>query len=367
MKNITVGIPAFHAEDHICNVLASISIQTLIDEIAIIIAKDDPNDDYEFVRNRFPELDITILNCEKNTGPGLARQRALDACRTPWITFIDADDIFLNPFAIENLYHAVEPNCIEVMGIFLQEVDDNPNLRVIQIGHLGHPWVFGRLYDVNFLRNNNIRFSELRAMEDGEFNSKIRLITEGTQLFIKQLDAEVYLWKVGSEHSITSIGVDENGIPQYNYDLCQVGATIAAINAVNFAREINPFNGNITKYIVETMIGSYFTYVECVAKKPIFAEQCLFNAKNFYHSCYKEIENQISKKILTDLYTSLLASKAQDFIGIIPEITLFDFLETIKNSEFRGQEEFDEIRSRLPEEIIQNDLKTGVLGNNLEN
>ena len=366
MKKITVGIPAFHAQDHICDALSSIQIQTMVQDIAVVIAKDDPNDDYEFVRERYPELDITILDCEKNTGPGLARQRALDAARTRWITFIDADDIFVGAFAIENLYRGIEPNCIEVMGTFLQEVDDNPNVRVIPIGHLGHPWVFGRLYDVEFLRTNNVRFSELRAMEDGCFNSSIRLITEGTSLFIKQVNAEVYLWRVGSEHSITRIGVDNNGIPQYNFDLCAVGATTAAIEAVRFARGLNPFNGNINKYIVEMMLNSYFTYVECIAKKPVFAEQCFFNAKRFYHECYKEIESQISKKILTDLYTSQLAQKAQDLIGIIPEITFFDFMDAVRENEYGGDAEFKDIRSRLPEEIIQNDLKTGVLGNSEE-
>lgn len=172
----------------------------------------------------------------------------------------------------------------------------------------------------------------------------------------------MYLWRVGSEHSITRVGTDEKGIPQYNYDLCAVGATQAAINAVEFARGVNPFNGNITKYIVEIMIGSYFTYVECCSKRPVFAEQCFFNSKHFYHSCYKGIEAQISKKILTDMYTSYMAEKASDLIGIIPEITLFDYLEAVRTSDYRGEEEFQEIRSRLPKEIIDNDLKTGVLG-----
>lgn len=363
-KTLTIGIPAFHAVSHICNALASIQIQTIKDKCTVIIAKDDPADNYDFVKERFPELDITILDCEQNTGPGLARQRALDACTTPWITFIDADDIFATPFALENFVRNIETNCIEVMGIFLQEVNDNPDVRVIQIGHLTHPWVFGRMYYVDFLRKNKIRFSELRAMEDGEFNTKIKLLTDGTQLFVKKIEAEVYLWKVGSEHSITRVGVDENGLPQYNYDLCAVGATTAAINAVRFAREANPFNGNITKYIVDFMISSYFTYIECVAKRPVFAEQCFFNSKRFYHECYQEIESQISQKILNDVYTSQLTSKAQDLMGFIPAITFFDFMNAIQTTEYGGEEEFNEIRSRLPEEVIKNDLMVGVLGNN---
>ena len=362
MKTITVGIPAYKAQDHICDALSSIKIQTIINEIAIIIAKDDPSDDYEFVKERFPELDITILDCKKNTGPGLARQRALDACSTPWITFMDADDVFLTPFSLETLLKAVDNNTIEVMGVFLQEVQNDPNIRVIRIENETHPWVFGRCYKVDFLRKNGVRFSELRAMEDGEFNSKINLITKGTNLIVKQVNAEVYLWKVGSEHSITRVGVDENGLPQYNYDLCAVGAVSAAINAVKFARELNPFNGNITKYIVEMMINCYFTYIECCSKRPVFAEQCFFNAKRFYNECFKEIESQISKKVFTEMYTSIFAQKANDFVGIIPEITLFDFMDAVRNNAYGGDEEFQEIRSRLPEEIIQNDLLTGVLG-----
>lgn len=362
MKNITVGIPAYHAQDHICDALSSIKLQTIVDNVSVIIASDCITDDYEFVKQRYPELDITILDCEKNTGPGLARQRALDACKTPWITFMDADDIFVTPFALETLMRNIDGNSIEVMGIFLQEVRDNPDVRVIRIENETHPWVFGRVYKVDFLRKNNVRFSELRAMEDGEFNSKINLITKGTNLYIKKVDAEVYLWKVGSEHSITRVGVDENGLPQYNYDLCAVGAISAAIGAVRFARELNPFNGNITKYIVEMMINSYFTYIECCNKRPVFAEQCFFNAKRFYHECYQEIESQISKKILTDMYTSIFAQKANEFIGIVPEITLFDFMDAVRNSEYGGDEEFKEIRAKLPDEVIQNDLHTGVLG-----
>lgn len=75
---------------------------------------------------------------------------------------------------------------------------------------------------------------------------------------------------------------------------------------------------------------------------------------------------KLLRKILTDIYTSLLAEKAKDFIGIIPEITLFEFLDAVRNAEYGGQEEFQEIRSRLPEEIIQNDLITGVLGSHEE-
>lgn len=378
-KFITVGIPAYKAESTICDCLSSIQIQSIRDEVSIIISKDNPDDNYDFIKERFPDLDITILDCNKNTGPGLARQRALDACKTEWITFIDADDVFINPVSLEALKNNITPNCIEVQGPFYQEVEEGnissiQKQQIIQSGgqipprmmprnDIGHPWVFGRLYNVKFLKDNHIEFPELRAMEDGNFNWMIRLTIEGTPLQINLIEDPIYLWRTGSDHSITRIGIEKNdGTPLYNWDLCQVGATAASINAIKFCKKSNPFNGNITRFTVEMMIGQYFTYVQCLEKKPIFAKQNLFNAKRFYHECYKYVEDQITDKILNDMYTMQFAQHSQDMIGIIPKITFFDFMKKIKEEEFRGKEEFDEIRSELPEWVTELDLKSGVLG-----
>lgn len=360
---LTVGIPAYKAQSHIMDCIASISIQSIVADTKIIIAADDPEDDYQFVKSIYPKLDITILPCESNSGPGLARQRCLDACTTDWITFIDADDVFWTPFALEILRSRIALNVIEVEGVFLQEVAENPQgIRAIPQNNVtGHPWVFGRLYCVSFLRQSEIAFSELRAMEDGEFNWKIRMTIEGTSLRIEPVNEYVYLWRIGSEHSITRIGGDsKDGIPQYNFDLCQIGGTIASIRAAKFCKEKNPFNGNVNRFVTEMMVGQYFTYIECLKRKEIFAQQNFFNAKRFYHECYKEIEHTISEKILTDMYTVQLSQKAPSLIGIIPQISFFEFMDKVRTEEYRGEDELREIRNALPREIIDNDIKTGV-------
>jgi len=360
-KWLTVGIPAYKAEDHICDCLASIQIQTIVDEVSVIIAKDNPSDDYEFVKERFPNLDIKILECEKNTGPGLARQRCADACETEWITWIDADDVFFTTFSLEYLKGGINKDVIEVQGIFYQEITNHPKgVRTVPRNDLFHPWIFGRAYRVEFLKQMGIQFSELRAMEDGEFNWKIRMSIDGSPLKINVIDAPIYLWRTGSEHSITRIGIDDKGIAQYNFDLCQWGATVAAINAVKFCRKKNPFNGALIRFVTEIMIGQYFTYVECLAKKPVFAEQNFFNAKRFYHECYQQIESQIEDEVLKKMYTVQLSGKAADLIDIIPEITFFDFMDKVRTEDYGGDEEFKKIRQSLPKEIVDNDIKTGV-------
>ena len=94
----------------------------------------------------------------------------------------------------------------------------------------------------------------------------------------------------------------------------------------------------------------------------MFAEQNLFNAKRFYHSCYKEIENQIDEEILKTMYTAQYAGMAQDMINIIPEITFFEFMNKIKTEPYGGKEEFDTLREKLPKWVIDLDKKSGVLG-----
>lgn len=183
-KKLTVGVPVYKAKSTLNKLLSSVLTQSMSEDVSIILANDYPEDNrtYDYIKDLYPELDITILNCNKNTGPGLARQRALDACKTEWITFMDADDILLSPFALEELYNNITPNCVEVQGAFCQEVpegnlDSAQKMQLAQNGQqipprmmprndVGHPWVFGRLYRVSFLRQQGIGFSKLRAMED---------------------------------------------------------------------------------------------------------------------------------------------------------------------------------------------------------
>ena len=75
MKKITIGVPVYKAKTTINKLLASLLIQTMSDNISIVLANDFPEDngEYEFVKKLYPTLDIKILDCDKNTGPGLAR------------------------------------------------------------------------------------------------------------------------------------------------------------------------------------------------------------------------------------------------------------------------------------------------------
>ena len=360
---IAIGIPAYKAQNTIEECLSSINIQSMRDDINVIISNDNPGvDDYSYLEKMFPKLHITLTETDKNGGPGIARNKAIEVAKDDYIMFMDADDILYSPYAVEQLYRGVTaaPNIVQSQGIFLQTSKVNGVTNLIPQQNPNHPWSFGRLTNLSFLKSNKIDFGLLPNMEDGRFQWCINLVIEGTQLKRNLLKDVVYVWKEGSEHSITRSGTDINdGIPVYNYSMCQIGASIAAKQAVEFALSKNPFNGSIQKFLLEQMIGHYFTYYECKERCPKFAEQNWWLSKWFYHNCYAKYCQNLNDELIDRFYMQMLSAKGRE-LQKFPDLTFSQWFEKIKTEEFVF-EELAEIRSRLPQEILDVERKSGSL------
>lgn len=367
-KEIAIGIPAYNAHSTIENALCSINIQSVRDKIKVYIANDEPEGkDYSDIIRKFPDIEIEELSTDKNGGPGVARNRCIEASNETYIAFMDADDVLYNPYVMEQLLLAVKkPNTIQAQGVFLQEGTDpsSGNHRLIPINNPNHPWSFARLTNLDFLKKNGINFGTLRAMEDGRFEWCIRLLIEGTPLKIEYINDFCYVWKEGSEHSITRTGTELNGgIPLYNYSLCQIGASIASKQAIDFAQSKNPFNGNIQRFAVEQMIGHYFTYYECLERCPKFAEQNWWLSKWFYHDVFTKYCSNLSYDVLEKFYMQMLSAKGKE-LNHFPELTFKQWLDKVAKEEY-SLDELVQIRDKLPEEITDAEKRTGVLTDNI--
>ena len=356
-KIIAVGIPAFKAHKTIYKTLASITIQSISDKVKVFIANDNPGDDYEDIIKCFPNLDIEYIPTTENTGPGLARQRALDAAvDMPFITFIDADDVFYDQYSLETLLQGFNDGSVVVsQGAFLQKTP----MGLIPRNDVGHPWVFGRLYNIKFLKENSISFSQLRCMEDGELNAKVRMIIEGTPLKWNITDAPVYLWNEGSEHSITRTiwKGHNNDMPIYNLGGCSKGAAICFKRAIEFVAKKNPFNPSIVRTASELMVDKYFTYFESVQNFPEYAEQNAFIASWWYHNVFLKYAPNVEYETLEQIFMNMLMGKAGTFKAF-PEKTFKQFYDWIKDLPY-DNDTLKEIRSRIPEELLALESNTG--------
>lgn len=361
MKELAVVIPAYNAQKTIRNVLTSISLQTIADKVKVYIANDNPEHkmgDYCLVGYN---LEIEFIDCEVNGGPGIARDRGLNAVKEPFVTFIDADDILFTPIALEKLLNGfVNPNVIEVQSAFVSIVrnvpDQTGNVQPIALmprNDVQHPWVFGRMYSTKFLKENKIGFDDLRAMEDAEFNMKIRLLIEGTQLQINILDDIAYLWNEGSEHSITrNIWSKRPNIPVYNYGACSVGSAIAFSRAIEFVAKVNPFNSAIARTAAEIMVERYFNYYEAKENYPEYGRANKYVACWWYDNVFKKYCSGVTDDTLEDIFMQKLQFHN---LKHFPEMTFKDWFNEVKEYAPTIEQVLDDI----PEDLKKQEALSG--------
>ena len=366
-KKIDVIIPAFKAQETIVRTVASIVSQTIVDKIKVTIVNDDcPNGTYKKIVKKFsPFVDIQEIKLEKNGGPGVARQFGIDNTDCPFFTCIDADDTFAGTIALETLLTAIEepvivaPNGQQikdgfmcVSSTFLQLGDD---LKHIMPHQKDMVWMFGKIYRRTFIEKYKIRFNETRANEDTGFNTWVRLICDNPAEQLRFIPETTYFWH-NKKDSITRIN---DG--QYGFDQCFCGWTDNMIYAIQNAKKSRPFSGEISKWMVTVLMELYYYYIECFARKPVFAEQDWEYVKKYYHTCYKKIEDDITDEVFSQMFSMASTAKwgGGHLIGVIPHIGIREFMDKLREEKY-DPDYIYEVQKKIPKELRDNNVKCGV-------
>lgn len=352
---IDVIIPAYKAHKTIVKTLCSICMQTVSDIVQVIIVNDCcPEGSYENVVKMFsPLVKVKELKMPENGGPGLARQLGIDEGKSPYFTCIDADDVFADELSLNNMLLNIDsnPKVVCACGVFIEL---HPDKAIPH--HNDMVWMFGKIYRRSFIKKYDIRFNSTRANEDTGFNTKIKLLcSDSDDESIKWFSEPVYFWN-DKPDSITRVNDC-----QYSYDQSFCGWTDNMIEAVNFAKQIKPFNGFITRSAMEFMLHLYTYYIQTLHRAPIFAKQNFEYCKKYYNLIYKGIEPQITPKIFAEAYSVHMQHECASgsMIGFIPELTIQDFMQKLKEEPYNPDDLYD-ILAEIPEELRENNVKCGV-------
>lgn len=193
MQKITIGIPAYNAHQTIEKTLISISAFVDTSIIKVIVVDDGSNDHYDNLIEPFLKwIDITLIRLESNSGPGVARNKILSETLTPYITFIDSDDVFIDSFFVREAVTALDQDCSQAiyMTPFLEERADT--LETVN----SFNWLFGKVYRTSFLNENTITFPERffdgDINEDFEFSFLTYYMQDNQIIFV---DKPSYLYK----------------------------------------------------------------------------------------------------------------------------------------------------------------------------
>ena len=147
----------------------------------------------------YKNLNISYIRNDKNTGPGLARQKGMDNTCADYIMFCDSDDKLYDETAlriITDFISKMEPDYL-VTDI---AIEGNGGI-LIKKGKDTFPWMHGKVYKREFLEKNEIRFHpNVRHLEDSYFTTSILGTIDPKT--ITYLDYVTYLWK-NNDSSLT--------------------------------------------------------------------------------------------------------------------------------------------------------------------
>ncbi len=228
---ISIIIPVYNAEKYLRTALDSVLSQSERD-IEVLCIDDGSQDSSPQIIAELQQHDKRLRYLHQaNSGPGPARNRGIDESKGDYLFFMDADDC-IAPDALRKLLGLLtEHDADIVVGWFKPFWDelDNwssnhfPEAEVVQ-GDCALAYadeskfcasVWGKLYRREVI--GSIRFSELRASEDAEFNIAVfsrakKLVRFPAELyFYRQSDTSLvhnklhYEWNFFASRRITSL------------------------------------------------------------------------------------------------------------------------------------------------------------------
>lgn len=237
---ITIGIPVYNVEKYISECLSSVFSQTY-ENFEIIIVDDRGSDkSMTIVDNMIAKCNIKdsikIIKQPYNMGLGMARNTIINNAHGDYLYFIDSDDVITSD-CISYLYKKVSEQNLDFACCSMEETDESlkttdkqifetkycPNndsvLKFSFIDKHKMPLCYGwnKLYKVDFLRNNNISFTNGIFYEDSFFFLKLISHTNRCAFFDK--DTYKYRQRLNSITNINPGTFREKEIKDMTYTL----------------------------------------------------------------------------------------------------------------------------------------------------
>ena len=185
---ITVVIPMYNCEAFVNEVLSMFSKQSFT-EFEVICVIDGATDNTENIVSEFCKNDPRFRYIvRENGGPGSARNTGLFIAKGRYIIFADAYDEYSEDY-LKKLYETAIMNNAQIVICKMFQEDNILNTKTVRgfdekkfhenilyshyciddLYESFQPWVYNKIYNTNFIKDNEIIFSETRASEDAFF------------------------------------------------------------------------------------------------------------------------------------------------------------------------------------------------------
>ena len=308
MNKLDIIIPAYNAYDTLDKTLMSIAVQTYKDYKVTIVNDCSTNSYKELVKHYSRYFNIEEIILDKNEGPGSARRIGMENTNSPYILFIDSDDILYSPYSLYKLMSNVSDEYDLIISNFIKERDNKR--EVIKKDNI---WLHGKLYYRDYLVKNNITFNNSRSNEDNGFNRLIILHKPR----ILYLDSITYLYAENS-NSITRKNNREykyTGLDGYIYNM------LWAIDII----ENKNINLDYVLYTLEmVLVTMYFYYLELY--KEYDGTKIIDLSKDIYNKYIKYVDIYDKDRVILN---KIYKEKDIEYKDIDKVISFTEFIKEV--------------------------------------
>lgn len=315
---IDLIIPCYNAHDTIERTLCSVYMQTICKDIHIILVDDNSDKPYDYLKDKYNDLDLEIIRLEKNCGSGCTRRVGMQKGNNEYIMFMDADDTFTNSFAVRRLYDFIKENEYDcVTSNFLEDLGNGKFIKHEQ----DSIWVFGKIYKREFLEKNSIYFNDTRANEDTGFNTICFFVGNWGYL-----NDNTYIWHY-KEDSITR---RDGGIYRFTGIKGYLDNMEWAIQEI---RRIGVPKNELDRLKCNVFIATYFFYLDLEqwGDKRVNYKEFMEWVYGYYKRVFAK--EQIEEKIFLESYEEVAKSKMSIFSKPI-SLTIKQFEDIVSNKLF---------------------------------
>lgn len=176
---LSIIVPLYNVEDYIDRCLLSI-INQLTEEVEVLIINDGSTDSSQQKASKYVSHNIKVYS-KTNGGLSSARNYGLNIARGEYIWFVDSDD-YISESAIKNILNNINNyNNIEVFSYCFKQgriikPHNFDNIIITNTEYLEKVdsfYTHSFVYNHSFLLEKKLLFSELRNLEDYEFNLRV--------------------------------------------------------------------------------------------------------------------------------------------------------------------------------------------------
>lgn len=182
MPKISVVVPVYNLEKYLYNMLDSLKKQSFHDFEAIIIDDGSSDGSYEIISEFVDEDNRFKAFRQDNKGVSAARNRGMDLAIGEYIIFFDGDD-YIPVNALKSMYLYIKQyDCDMTVGIMMtydsgilstnaatKRLAEKKSIDVWDIDFVKTWSQCNKMYKLGFLRENDVRFIDVKVAEDGHF------------------------------------------------------------------------------------------------------------------------------------------------------------------------------------------------------